>query len=436
MGVSDGKLVRLGGFPAGVNNMARETEGPKDQDGNETALRDGVNIDLDAAGKPRLTRGTALRVAGNAHSLHYFQGRVLGNLNGSLRAYNMGPDNLTEEAVVANGLGPRFITYASDDFDCWWSNGVDSGRIDDNLQPRPFWVDTPNPVTVAIAGNGGLAAGQYEVSVTVLDPEGRESGASGPVVVTLASGQGITVVFPAKPDDAVRWNVYVTPPNGAVLYLCSSHMIAANGTLIGAHTAGKALETAWLFPMPPVDILRHGHNRLLGIKNSALMWSEPYRIGLMHDENVIMLGERGTLLEPVGEGGDGAGWWVSDHKRVYWMDGADPKTWRQVVRRLHPAEPGTSIVVPGSMVGLEIDSPVAYWKGIDGVACLGLPGGQIVPLREHEFRQLSNASHGASALLQFNGIRQILTVSAGGQANFAAASDDAEATVRRNGIVL
>lgn len=434
-GVKEGDLYKVGPFTAGLANLPHQTEGPVTEGGRQIALTQAVNVDLDAAGNAQMRRGHVVRVAaGEASSLFPFGDYLLALVDGDLHAYTAdGAGALTLAAMLRVGLGPRFVTYATDDFDAYWSNGIEQGRIGEDLAMLPFWVPTPDPVTLASSVAGGLAKGKYEVSVTAIDASGRESAASSPVAVSLQSGQGIAVALPAPPEAATAWRVYVSTPDGDVLYRCAEIRINYTAYTIGAHTPGAMLETDWLHVLPAVDVLRYGHGRLLGIAGGNLLWSEAYRLGLMQDSNFSGLGQEGTLLEPVGEGGDtaGAGWWVADHKRTYWMAGADPESWSQVGKYPHAAVPGCSCVVPGSLFGLETTSDVAFWLARNGVFCLGLPGGTLMPLKERSLGLPVDAERGTAALLMFDGIRQILTSVQAGAMNHGVAGDSAEATVTR-----
>lgn len=438
-GTDESQLHKLGPFPAGINNKAQLTQGPVNQNGVQAALREAVNVDLDAAGWLRRRRGQVNRVsATHAHSLFCTASHLLAWVDGNFNAYRVNADgSLTYELGLALNLGDRFITCTTDDVDVYASNGLAQWRIDaDTLSVHPFWPGTPDPVSVSATGAGGLARGQYEVSVTVIDADGRESGASSPAVVMLTTGQGIAVTFPAGPVGTSAWRVYVSPPDGDVLYRCAQLPANTTSYAISAHPAGAALKTAWQSLLPPCTTLRYGHGRILGANGPLLVWSEPYRLGLMQDTNYLHLGQEVTLLEPVGEGGDGAGWWASDHKRTYFMAGANPAEWTPVVRYPHPAVPGCSVVASGAIFGLETTAPVAFWLARNGVFCIGLPGGQVMPLQDASLALPVDAERGAAAVLLFDGLRQILATSYGSLPNTAAASDSADITIRRNGVIV
>lgn len=432
--VADKSLSPVGPWPAGVNNVAPGTKPPTDQNGAVVALREGVNIDFDATGRPRRRRGYDYEVAGEAHSLFSTGEHLFANVAGVLGAYDGDPLELVQSIRT---VGERFVSMTTDDFDVFWSNGVEIGRIDADLNDLPVWIGTPDPVSVSANSAGGLAAGSYEVSVTAVDGSGRESGASNPVVLTLTAGQGIAVTLPAAPATAAAWRVYVSPPNGEVLYRVATLPIADTTYTVGVHTPGKALETAWLFPMLPCTILRYGHGRLAGLTADAMIWSQSDTLGLMHDQNVLGL-NRPTLLEPVGEGGDGAGWYVADAKRTYFLAASDPHKAQQIIRYGHSAVPGSSMIVPGNVFGLDSTAPVAFWLATNGVFLIGLPGGTVQPVREGQLALPLDSERGAVGYFEFDGIRQLVSSIVAGTANPLAVgvSDSADATVRRNGITL
>lgn len=425
----DDELMRLGGFPAGLNNRAGSTNGPTDENGGQIALREAVNVSLSTSGSPVRRPGQAMRVNGKAHSLVAFGAHLIGWVDGELRAYlSDGTGGLTFDRVLKQ-LPDRFCTYATDDFELWWSNGVDAGRIDADLNLHAFWIDTPAaPVLNAIAGT--LPKGRYEISVTAVDADGRESGGSGAVGIALQSGAGVHVTLPMQPDGAVKWRLYVSPPDGEVLYEQAELPISAHEYVLTGRTPGASLETQWLHPLLPCQCLRYGHSRLFGLAGNVLIWSEEYRLGLMHPDNHIVLGHEATLLEPVGDGTDGAGVWIADHKRTYFMAGADPATWQQQARYPHAAVPGSSTTLPGSYFGLDAPA-VAYWMARNGVPCIGLPSGQLIPLREDALALPVDAERGATGLMLFDGICQLLTTTISASANMAAASDSVDATVTR-----
>lgn len=424
-----GPEYKAAGFPDGLNNRAHEKGGPTSENGIPTALREAVNVSLTREGRPFRRPGQTQRVEGIAHSLYAMGQHLLAVVDGEFRAYRQADDGtLTLDVTIAT-TGNGYITCTDDDYSVFWSNGLVSGRLDEAFANHPLWIDTPNPVSLATT-TGALAAGRYEVAVTVVDAEGRESGASGPVGRSVVSGQGLTVTLPAAPAGTVRWRLWITTPDGEVFYQAASLPANATSHVIGHLATDAKLETLWLHPLVPTNVLRHGHNRLYGLANATFIWSEPYRVGLMHPDNHMVLGTEATLLEPIGDGTAGAGLWIADHKRTYFLSSPDFDTWQQQARYPHAAVPGTSHVLPGSHFGIDAER-VVYWLARNGIPCLGLPGGQHIPLREDAVALPVDAERGATGLMIFDGIRQLLTTTVSASANIGQAADSIDATVTR-----
>lgn len=444
MRVPDKALVQVGKFPGGLDNVSPQTAPPRDQDGNIIAARKLQNVDVDNVGGVQMRRGQVTIEDLPAHSLFAGPGYLYAWVDGELRAYRKEGATIALDTTLLTGLPDRFSTYTTDDFDVYTSNGEDTGhrRIAADLTVHPFWLDTPAPVDAVATSAGGLDAGNYEVAVTVVDADGRESGASDPVIVTLTAGQGIAVTFPPAPEDAVKWRVYRTTANGGedatVMYLAQELPIIATAATLGVAITSNTLKTAWMFPLPPCTILCYWHGRLLGATADGLVWSESYRLGLMLAENNVVMYGGCRMIEALGDGSELAGGFISDGKRTYWYGGATPGAWRTRVVHPHPAVPGTSIVVAGSRMGLDSDDLVAVWASTNGTWLMGMAGGQVTPIRKDQVALPVNAERGAAAFFQNGGIAQMLTALYGGDINpmNAAMSDTASATIRRHGIEL
>ena len=91
-GTDEGQLAKLGPFTAGLNNKAQPTQGPVDANGNQVALQEALNVDLDANGWLRRRRGQVVRVEGVAHSLGSVGEYLLAWVDGNLNAYDVGPN--------------------------------------------------------------------------------------------------------------------------------------------------------------------------------------------------------------------------------------------------------------------------------------------------------------------------------------------------------
>lgn len=443
-GVSDKGLIAVGPFPAGVDNVNEEGSLTRSDDGKRViALREAVNVDIPRSGNPRRRAGFVRTIVGTrVHSLW----------SGGRFPYFLFADGDTLYAcstggtpfVVRTGLAPREISYAIPHDRVYASNGQQTWCVTSDGTSVPWGVETPGAPDVATALDGGLDAGTYQLALTYIDLYGEESGAGLAVTITLgaesagAASTGITLTKIPQPADSTvsRIRVYVTQANGNILLQARDLPVGQTSVLIGAGNRGRPLSTQFLSPMPAGTLVRCLAGRLYAVNGNVQTWSEALRYGLTNPiKNTRSIGQTITLMEAVGDGGDTPGLYVADHKRTYWLGGADPR--QQTMQPVYPysAVPGTGIVVPASMFGLETTVPVAYWLASNGVACLGLPGGTVVPLREKQVVAPS-ATAGASLFREQNGIRQIITSLQNPTAQGLAMGDRASARVTRNGIVI
>lgn len=438
-GVNDKQLLPVGPFYAGVDNLDAETALTRSDDGKRiVALREAVNVDIPRDGWPQRRKGFTLECAGaRVHSL-WHGGRF------PFMLFANGPDLYARRAggdpfLVRSGLSPREVSYAIPNDRVYASNGVEAWCVLPDGTSAAWGVETPAHQPQAIASaNGGLDAGRYQFATTFIDARGEESGTARAEEIDVAQAGGVQLTNIAQPAsaDVARVRVYVSHANGDMLYQARDLAVGQTAALIGAGQRGKPLDTQFLSPMPPGQIVRYLAGRMYVARGREMRWSEALRYGLTHREkNVRRVGETIAMMEPVGEGGDAPGLFVSDHKRTYWLGGADPATQSNRIAYPYPAIPGTGRIVPGSMFGFDTAVPVAYWIARNGVAIVGLPGGQVVPLREKQV-VAPNAERGSSLFLERDGIRTIITSLQGSTAQGLAVTDRASSRVYRNGVEI
>ena len=423
---------RLQGFPAGVNNVAPDNDPPRDELGRITSLRSAVNVDLvGPKKKPRRRSGRTRIAEGRAHSPKTMPGGLflLAVVDGDLKAF--GRDRQLY-AIVRTGVGRSRLSYARVNDDLVWSSAGAIRRVRaGDLADLPLWIDCPGVCNAEPVSGGGMAAGTYRVGLTWIDADGRESGCAGLLEVMLAEGESIRLFdIPAAPEDAEWVRVYVSPPNEGELYASADLLPAVTNTVITGVGDGATLKTLLRQVMPPCEILRYWNTYLLGAMGNLLIWSDPLRYGLTTHDNYMRFGERITLIEPVGEGSEGAGVYLADHKNTYWLSGGDPQKWRRMIKLDVPAVFGASTTVKGTSVGLQTDEMVVVWLGANGVFYAGLPGGNITPLTEGRLA-IPAGDEGAMVFRESQGLRQLIASYIRSAPASLAIGDRAAATVTR-----
>lgn len=439
-GVAGGELVTLPGWPGGINNVDKEhaVVAVPTRDGGTPCVREAENVDFDNQGKVRRRDGYARVITGDhVHSLWSHPDLSFGLFvkGGVLTAF----DAELNETVIETGISDIHpLSYATVNGSVYWSSRKQHGRVTPQLTAAPFALASPiGQPAVSAAATGGLQGGTYQVAMTYIGPGGEETGTSLAVLVDVADGGGVQLSAIPQPTDlsmlAVR--IYMTGANGDVLYHARDIPVGMTSTTLGARPLGKPLETQWLQPMPPGQIVRIQNGRALVASGNVLWWSAPFRYGYRNmARNYIRFKTDITLLAPVGDG-DSAGRYVASGARTYWISGADPSAASQAIAHPYGAVPGTHIEVPATVLGLETSGRVAFWLADNGIPCAGLPGGQVLPLTDQRW-VAPLSERGTAFLRERDGARHIVMGLGGQTRNGLRTTDRAVATVTRNGITL
>ena len=430
---ADKQLGWMSAWPAGIDNRSKEQSLTRDAQGKAViAARDAENVDFDKDGKPSRREGFTLAIAGTrVHSLWGDKDFPLALYvdNGVLLATR---DDLSTFQVRA-GLSPgNPLSYCVAAGKVYWSNAEVNGCVSADGIALPWGVAGPGgqPTLAGGSGIGGLAAGSYQVAVTFLSAAGEESGASLAAQVDVPEGGGITLTgIPQPLDVGAKVRVYLSGANGDKLYHVTDLAAGMTTLLLGVSQLGKPLDTQFLDAMPPGQIVRWLNGIVWVASGSGVIYSEPLRYGLTNlAQNRFALNARVDMMEPVNAGGQAPGMYIAAGERTYFMAGATPALMSPVIKYPHGAVPGTACQVPASVFGIESTDPVPYWLARNGVGCIGLPGGTVMPLREGQVIAPS-ATGGASLYRDGDSLRQVITTLQDASPRGLAFADTAEAEV-------
>lgn len=130
----------------------------------------------------------------------------------------------------------------------FYSNGTDCGIIQpDNSVIDWRWTIPVSP-TVSLA-TGSLPSGIYSVCCTYLLADGRETGPSDPVTITLVEGQALSISdIPHITGATTR--VYIAPANSSVFQLAVTTTGSAVVWNFSNDALGQDLNTYGLDPLP------------------------------------------------------------------------------------------------------------------------------------------------------------------------------------------
>lgn len=435
-GVSDKALIQSGPWPLGVNNLAKEGALPTDENGNVRALREAENVDLDRDGFARRRGG-------------YSGTLFAGELTHSLWSDALLPFGLFVDAGVlcvlhASGdcdslgleVGHQPLSYALINDRVFFTNRVFSGIVTLDLQVYGWGPEQPAGQPEAVAATGlALHAGTYQVAITYTDLLGRESGSSLATTVEVNAGGGIELQHIPQPADLTATptiNVYVTDANDQVPRLYATMPSGISTLTIGQAAQGRVLATQFLQSMPAGQIVRLHSGRQFVADDRHLRWSPALRYGLTNRvKHVIHFRDGIDMMEPIGRG-EGSGVFVASGGKTYWLGGADPESFGQRIAHSAGVVPGTSITLPGNVLGMDNTDDVLVWLSRNGQFCIGGEGGRVTALKQGQ-AAVDDATRGAVMFREQDGIQQLVVGLKGARRQGLAVSDRAVAHVIYDG---
>ena len=430
---SDRDLQQLGPFRAGINNLSRETSVPR------AALREAVNVVLSDDGKVRRREGyELLEPLPGATSIFASGRRGFVSAGGTLFTFEAHGQALSGLTPIAAGLrADARLTSALIEPDLFVSDGAMNLRIDPSNNITPWSVDEAAMPVVSAAPGGALTAGRYEITITYRNALGEEGPASLPgMVEVLADASAILVQLPPVPSIYPRVAIYATKPNGTEPLLVGHVPRNAGTVTISDNRRGRPCPTLDLYPLPPAEHALYWRSRLWLAGGSVLVASEPFQYGLYRpDETTMHFAEQITGIGTTGEAGGGI--FVGQESRTYYARGDRPNA--LALEEKYPAGivVGTLTMVPGAQLPLDAPptEPVPMWLATNGVVCVGLPDGSVLPLTETRFAADVGAT-GAGAFIQKDGESRFVATTAEPSENGFAVRDEVVFEVVRNGIPI
>ena len=418
---------RFASLQDGINNVGREDQIPS------TSVRKAQNVDLLVAGntaKVRRRKGYQQKYAGtNMHSAYATANFFLAVDGGSLKRW---VDFDVAPLTIAAASGE--LSYVDINNQIIWSDGAQIAKVDGAGEPRRFGVVAPTgQPSVSAVEDGGLFAGHYQVAVTHLTSTGEESGTPRAAGVTVDEGEGIRLTnIPQPVDDEDKIAVYVSQANGETLYQRTTLPYGTTTHDLGYSAKRRALRTMFLDRMPASAHLAFYNGVLFAAVDETVAYSQPLAFAAYHTTQNFLLHDTPVNMLRAGD----KGIFVGTESGVTFYQGNRPEDFAPTTVS-PPAIPGASLEVDGGFILPALQgSTVVIWWTVDGVMMLGLPDGQIEPVRDTEFR-IPNAERGALASVTREGVKQVVSVMKNpGTGSSMAFQDSIDIEVHRHGVTL
>jgi hypothetical protein len=404
-------LVKLGRWPAGINNMAEEVALDRDNFGRIIALAEADNIDLSAEGIAKRRKGQILVDDQPYHSLYCDQFPFGLCVTGG-KLHRLDENGAITELV--DGLSPFLeLTYAELSDRIFWSDGSRQGMVMRDATTREMGVEVPSSPILSVT-SGGLGQGTYQVVLTFRNQYGERSGTEEPIEIDVPTGGGIVVSgipTPTSPEIAAV-EVFVTGGN-ETFYRAGMGAPGTSEIRITSAPQGFRLDTLMLDRTPPATIYRIHNGRLVFASGRYVGWSKALRPTLWDGaKDYLRFAAPPTMIESI-SASDASGLFVAAGGRTFWMAGADPLAdggWKS--REVHPygAVEGSSLLVPAKAFDPDAapTSRYAYWLDTGGHFCLGKPGGVVERIGPRRFNA-GVAERAASVFRERDGQRHVIT---------------------------
>ena len=375
--------VTAGPFDKGMNNKQSDHSLP------EGSARNLVNCDLDISGKARRRKGSTRVYSGlglkGGYScpvgVFFIEGQSLRELN---------TDN-TSSSLYENLTGS---TYAYSYFNgiTYFSDNATNIKIKEGVA-IPWGLPIPvTPIMSEISGSYG--PGVYLAAYSWVDEDGLESGASSVGKITLANNAGIAFnVLPGLVPGAVTLRIYLSTPNGKVLYHVADTTNSSYAIMAGSYDSGSALELLHVGPPPLGNIMAIYNGRMYISTGKVVYYSEPYSFDHFRSGSFLQFPFEVTIMEPVT-----GGIFFASNKDTNFYSGNPEDGFNVIPKFNYGGLYGSSKRIP--------NSDEVIWMSQRGLI-RGSANGECTNIQEQNVATESGTS-GATLIREHDGFRQVI----------------------------
>lgn len=412
----------------GLNNKNPSDHIPEDY------LTQAENIDIDSQGAIRLREGYTNIIAGtDSHSLWSDSYKEAFYVDAGI-LYRIDSNDTTNRVQLTTGLSGARLSYVKIGSKTYYNSiGGDSGVIEVN-GVRSWGILPPNLSPFLSVISGQLTAGIYAVSIRYKTGDNRVSGAGIQQAIHVTDDNaGLLISGLADSSDPLvtHTEVFISPPNGEVLYLAGSVPTGSSSlSVTGLWGDMVPLEYQFVTPPPAGELMQVYRGRMYMAQGNILWYSEPHSYEHFNWSNFITFEDEITNIMPVDDGI----FITSD--RLIFLEGREPETFDVRDRENYKAAKYTGVAIIGGDILMENIPTGLKWlfTSDKGIVMLGT-GGLVFNLTERNV-MVDGAETGAAIFKSKNGMNQYMSLLKNPEANRLHIGDSATADIIRNGIVI
>lgn len=363
------------------------------------AVRHASNVDIDRDGQIRRRKGYALRRAGEWLSLHSWEGFLIAQRGAEI--VRIDPDSM-DELPLCRLQSAEAVSFAEYNGSLYWTNPSSGLWVLSDWTAKRAGVALPAVLPSLDGGSDGPA---HMVAVSLVDQAtGEESAAA-----MIGQTHGAVRLTNMSMLQGFNWRVYVTPPDGDVLYLAEEFPAVWPQYAVSFYPEGAQCQTLHRELMPGGQLVRGWQGRTYVARGNTLWYSDALRPHLCAPRhNFVRFTGSIRFMEFV----DG-GAYVGDAKGVWWLAGTDPEAWALRLASNAQAVAQSSLLLPAYELGAlqsRSSSMAALWLSTDG-HMVGSADGQVTALNSDRLSLLPGQV-GRSRLVQRDGLSQVITLTA------------------------
>jgi hypothetical protein len=420
------KTITIGSF-SGLDNVNRpEKTG-------QGFLKVAENIDIDKVGGIHKRTGYVLVSEGNYNSLwSYGDSMYVVKDNNLIRIHS----DYSEE-ILLESVGSSKISFEEIDGKIYFSNENINGIIDNGVV-RGWGISRPNPTPTLSSTNGLLTAGVYQVNITYVSIDGRESGCGPARSITLGDSSGIHLTnIPTSPDATIASiRIYCSPADGDILYWIKDVPNGTSSATITDVSSGVfPLKTFNLMEAPKGQLVKYFAGRIYIVDGNVLWYSEPFSYEQFNFQGGFKQFTQFNVIKALMPVEDGV--YIATVDKLYYASGRDPDKWNLDFKEQASIIPGTEQIIQGAFALIQ-NTPLGYkWLITTDKGVLALFQDGVVINLTYKNVAYPKAPQGGSVVLERNGMNHYLTTLKARDAfQNIGASDLVTATVIRNGIAI
>lgn len=342
----------------------------------------GSNIDIDKSGRIARRAGYTQLIAGASSSVWADDALNLALCvqNAQLLRINSDYSLSALRSGLTAGLPMDFVRINDR---VYYGNGAENGVVENGVARTWGLAVPPLPGVSVTVGN--LPAGDYHFVMVNFRIDGQESGAQRAGVITVPAGSGLVFSLPVGGSDVATKGIYISTPNGEVLYLA---LLVSNSATTATYAGDTSefnlpLVTQFMGPPPAGHLVGYYRSRAFVCKDEVLYPSEGYNYELFDLRNGIQLDGRMTLFAALEEkeqyeDGRKSGLFLGTTRSCGILSGSDPDKFAYVPKTDYGAVQGAVDYVDGSLFGDNSTGAkkLPMWLTTQGI-CVGLPDLEI-----------------------------------------------------------